>query len=183
MGTGRAALLLLQLCTAGGGAVASTVQCTLCRRLSAVWVVLLWQGLTKAVGVSNFNEDRVRNAAKVLRDRGTCLSSNQVRCWSSADRTAGFHFVCSTRPQLLHRCLRCKCMEEQACMCGGVGCVLGCVLLCSYLKEREVFGYSRNILDASFQMPKFGNGRRCCLACRAGPVQSTVQAAGDQRCV
>jgi hypothetical protein len=28
--------------------------------------------------VSNFNKDRVRNAAKVLRDRGTCLSSNQV---------------------------------------------------------------------------------------------------------
>lgn len=36
------------------------------------------QGLTQAVGVSNFRPDRVRNAAKVLQARGTNLSSNQV---------------------------------------------------------------------------------------------------------
>lgn len=36
------------------------------------------EGLTQAVGVSNFNAERVRNAARVLRERGTCLSSNQV---------------------------------------------------------------------------------------------------------
>ncbi len=37
------------------------------------------QGLTKAVGVSNFNAQRVGNAAKVLKGRGTVLSSNQVQ--------------------------------------------------------------------------------------------------------
>lgn len=37
------------------------------------------QGLTKAVGVSNFNAGRVRNAAKVLAARGAPLSSNQVQ--------------------------------------------------------------------------------------------------------
>jgi aryl-alcohol dehydrogenase-like predicted oxidoreductase len=37
------------------------------------------QGLTKAVGVSNFNEKRVRQAAQALARRGTCLSSNQVQ--------------------------------------------------------------------------------------------------------
>jgi hypothetical protein len=42
------------------------------------------QGLTKAVGVSNFNQDRVRNAAKVLKAGGTCLSSNQVRAAAAA---------------------------------------------------------------------------------------------------
>jgi hypothetical protein len=42
-------------------------------------VVSRAQGLTKAVGVSNFNAERVRNAAKALAQRGTCLSSNQVR--------------------------------------------------------------------------------------------------------
>jgi aryl-alcohol dehydrogenase-like predicted oxidoreductase len=36
-------------------------------------------GLADAVGVSNFNEARVRKAAKVLEARGTCLSSNQVQ--------------------------------------------------------------------------------------------------------
>lgn len=36
-------------------------------------------GLTSAVGVSNFNSSRVRNAAAVLEARGTCLSSNQVQ--------------------------------------------------------------------------------------------------------
>ena len=39
---------------------------------------MTFQGLTKAVGVSNFNKDRVAKAAKVLQERGTCLSSNQV---------------------------------------------------------------------------------------------------------
>ncbi|WIA34227.1 hypothetical protein OEZ86_012580 [Tetradesmus obliquus] len=37
------------------------------------------QGLTQAVGVSNFNAKRVRNAAQALTRRGTCLSSNQVQ--------------------------------------------------------------------------------------------------------
>lgn len=37
------------------------------------------QGLAQAVGVSNFNAERVRRAARVLADRGTCLSSNQVQ--------------------------------------------------------------------------------------------------------
>lgn len=37
------------------------------------------QGLCKAVGVSNFNANRVRNAAKKLEGRGTCLASNQVQ--------------------------------------------------------------------------------------------------------
>lgn len=37
------------------------------------------QGLCKAVGVSNFNAERVRKAAKFLESRGTCLSSNQVQ--------------------------------------------------------------------------------------------------------
>lgn len=37
------------------------------------------QGLTQTVGVSNFNEQRVRHAAQVLRGRGTSLSSNQVQ--------------------------------------------------------------------------------------------------------
>jgi diketogulonate reductase-like aldo/keto reductase len=37
------------------------------------------QGLAKAVGASNFNQQRVRSAAKALESRGTCLASNQVR--------------------------------------------------------------------------------------------------------
>ncbi|PSC75376.1 Aldo keto reductase [Micractinium conductrix] len=37
------------------------------------------QGLAQAVGSSNFNADRVRKAAKFLKGRGTCLSSNQVQ--------------------------------------------------------------------------------------------------------
>jgi len=37
------------------------------------------QGLTRTVGVSNFNQDRMRGAAKVLKSRGTVLSSNQVQ--------------------------------------------------------------------------------------------------------
>lgn len=37
------------------------------------------QGLCEAVGVSNFNAKRVRNAAKFLENRGTCLASNQVQ--------------------------------------------------------------------------------------------------------
>jgi aryl-alcohol dehydrogenase-like predicted oxidoreductase len=37
------------------------------------------QGLTQAVGVSNFNAQRVGNAAKALKARGTVLSSNQVQ--------------------------------------------------------------------------------------------------------
>eukprot|EP00877_Chromochloris_zofingiensis_P004358 jgi/Chrzof1/13923/Cz08g18010.t1 len=36
-------------------------------------------GLTQAVGVSNFNARRVVHAAKVLKQKGTCLSSNQVQ--------------------------------------------------------------------------------------------------------
>lgn len=36
-------------------------------------------GLTETVGVSNFNAERVRGAAKALAARGTCLSSNQVQ--------------------------------------------------------------------------------------------------------
>lgn len=35
--------------------------------------------LTTAVGVSNFNATRIRNAAKFFERRGTCLSSNQVQ--------------------------------------------------------------------------------------------------------
>eukprot|EP00775_Hariotina_reticulata_P010106 gene10106-10262_t len=37
------------------------------------------QGLTQAVGVSNFNEQRLKRAAARLAQRGTCLSSNQVQ--------------------------------------------------------------------------------------------------------
>ncbi|KAI8464714.1 MAG: hypothetical protein J3K34DRAFT_490117 [Monoraphidium minutum] len=37
------------------------------------------QGLTQTVGVSNFNADRVRGAAKTLKARGAPLSSNQVQ--------------------------------------------------------------------------------------------------------
>jgi aryl-alcohol dehydrogenase-like predicted oxidoreductase len=37
------------------------------------------QGLTRAVGVSNFNAKRVRGAARALEARGTVLSSNQVQ--------------------------------------------------------------------------------------------------------
>jgi len=37
------------------------------------------QGLAEAVGVSNFNADRVRKAAGKLESRGSCLSSNQVQ--------------------------------------------------------------------------------------------------------
>ena len=36
-------------------------------------------GLCEAVGVSNFNPTRVRNAAKFFESRGTCLASNQVQ--------------------------------------------------------------------------------------------------------
>jgi hypothetical protein len=36
------------------------------------------QGLTQAVGVSNYNAQRTKNAARTLSERGTCLSSNQV---------------------------------------------------------------------------------------------------------
>ncbi|KAF6250865.1 NADP-dependent oxidoreductase domain-containing protein [Scenedesmus sp. NREL 46B-D3] len=37
------------------------------------------QGLTRAVGVSNFKAQRVKHAARALTRRGTCLSSNQVQ--------------------------------------------------------------------------------------------------------
>jgi aryl-alcohol dehydrogenase-like predicted oxidoreductase len=37
------------------------------------------QGLTQAVGVSNFKADRVRQAARVLQDNGVPLASNQVQ--------------------------------------------------------------------------------------------------------
>jgi len=37
------------------------------------------QGLTQAVGVSNYNAQRTKNAARTLSERGTCLSSNQVQ--------------------------------------------------------------------------------------------------------
>lgn len=37
------------------------------------------KGLAEAIGVSNFNADRVRRASKFLESRGTCLSSNQVQ--------------------------------------------------------------------------------------------------------
>jgi aryl-alcohol dehydrogenase-like predicted oxidoreductase len=37
------------------------------------------QGKTRAVGVSNFNEKRTRDAAKFFEGRGSCLSSNQVQ--------------------------------------------------------------------------------------------------------
>ena len=36
-------------------------------------------GLADAVGVSNFNAERVRGAARALEARGTCLASNQVQ--------------------------------------------------------------------------------------------------------
>jgi aryl-alcohol dehydrogenase-like predicted oxidoreductase len=39
----------------------------------------LESGKTKAVGVSNFNEKRVRDAAKFFEHGGACLSSNQVQ--------------------------------------------------------------------------------------------------------
>lgn len=37
------------------------------------------QGLTEAVGVSNFKADRVLNASRILKDRGVSLASNQVQ--------------------------------------------------------------------------------------------------------
>jgi aryl-alcohol dehydrogenase-like predicted oxidoreductase len=37
------------------------------------------KGLCEAVGVSNFNVDRIRGASRALEARGTCLSSNQVQ--------------------------------------------------------------------------------------------------------
>lgn len=37
------------------------------------------QGLTEAVGVSNFKADRVRSASQILQDRGVALASNQVQ--------------------------------------------------------------------------------------------------------
>jgi len=37
------------------------------------------QGLADAVGVSNFNADRIQKAAQFLSRRGTCLASNQVQ--------------------------------------------------------------------------------------------------------
>lgn len=37
------------------------------------------QGKTRAVGVSNFNQQRVRDAATFFEANGTCLSSNQVQ--------------------------------------------------------------------------------------------------------
>jgi aryl-alcohol dehydrogenase-like predicted oxidoreductase len=37
------------------------------------------QGLCEGVGVSNFNAQRVRGAARSLESRGTCLASNQVQ--------------------------------------------------------------------------------------------------------
>lgn len=37
------------------------------------------QGLTQAVGVSNFNLGRVKTAQQILKDRGTSLASNQVQ--------------------------------------------------------------------------------------------------------
>ena len=36
-------------------------------------------GLAKAVGVSNFKEERLRSASRMLADRGVPLASNQVR--------------------------------------------------------------------------------------------------------
>jgi aryl-alcohol dehydrogenase-like predicted oxidoreductase len=39
----------------------------------------LQQGKTRAVGVSNFNEQRVRDAARFFEANGACLSSNQVQ--------------------------------------------------------------------------------------------------------
>lgn len=60
----------------GGSQLFAATGC--CCVLTAALMCCFDQGLTKAVGVSNFNKDRVRNAAKVLQARGTCLSSNQV---------------------------------------------------------------------------------------------------------
>lgn len=37
------------------------------------------QGMCDALGVSNFNEQRVRKAAKYFESKGTCLASNQVQ--------------------------------------------------------------------------------------------------------
>lgn len=43
-------------------------------------LVTVWEkGLAEAVGVSNFNAERVRKAARMFESRGTCLASNQVQ--------------------------------------------------------------------------------------------------------
>jgi hypothetical protein len=90
------------------------------------------QGLTKAVGVSNFNAQRVKNAAQALTRRGTCLSSNQV--WPGC--------ACSLAAHQLHviGMLRSDCQStvdwlglllwfkvEQA-MCTGVATCAACAL-------------------------------------------------------
>lgn len=43
-------------------------------------LLMVWEkGMAEAIGVSNFNAERVKNAARKFEARGTCLASNQVQ--------------------------------------------------------------------------------------------------------
>jgi aryl-alcohol dehydrogenase-like predicted oxidoreductase len=63
------------------------------------------QGLTKTVGVSNFNADRVKKAAQVLKGRGTSLSSNQVQyslLYRKPEQNGGALYLLPRRPRARH---------------------------------------------------------------------------------